>query len=123
MFICNHLGGCDPLSNTSTYNDIPITYDEEKYNELRESGTQCAATQQRVLARMRMQHSAAQRHAHTGMDDLLAKHVSHLFVRDPLVIFKERIEMDAQTNVDHFENLQARTHAHMHAHGHAHGHT
>ena len=62
-------------------------------------------------------------HAHTGMDDLLAKHVSHLFVRDPLVIFKERIEMDAQTNVDHFENLQARTHAHMHAHGHAHGHT
>ena len=67
-----------------------------------------------------------------GVDDLLAKHVAHLFIRDPLVIYgitritldvstvccmlmlvwllfsvvaEERIEIDDATNVDHFEVL------------------
>ncbi len=28
MYICNHLGGCDPLSCTDMYNDVPVSYDE-----------------------------------------------------------------------------------------------
>ncbi|KAL1504363.1 hypothetical protein AB1Y20_010769 [Prymnesium parvum] len=41
-----------------------------------------------------------------GIDPELAQHVAHLFVRDPLVIMKDRIELD-DTETDHFENLQS----------------
>ena len=39
----------------------------------------------------------------SGVDDLLSKHVSHLFIRDPLVIFSETIDQDDTTSSDHFE--------------------
>lgn len=42
-----------------------------------------------------------------GMDELLATHIAHLFVRDPLVVFKEHIEIDDALRTDHFENLQS----------------
>ena len=38
-----------------------------------------------------------------GIDPLLAKHIAHLFIRDPLVIYDNRIELDATQNSDHFE--------------------
>lgn len=41
------------------------------------------------------------------MDDLLAKHFAHLWIRDPLVIFQDRIDLDNTTHVDHFENIQS----------------
>jgi hypothetical protein len=41
-----------------------------------------------------------------GMDDLLAKHFAHLFIRDPLVIFSETIDQDDETMSDHFEVSQ-----------------
>jgi len=43
-----------------------------------------------------------------GIDERLAKHVAHLFVRDPLVVFSERIsEVDDKTSTEHFENIQS----------------
>ncbi|CAG8762948.1 35205_t:CDS:10, partial [Racocetra persica] len=42
-----------------------------------------------------------------GIDELLARHISHLFIRDPLVIFKERLEHDDDDYYDHFENIQS----------------
>lgn len=42
-----------------------------------------------------------------GVDAVLARHIAHLFIRDPLVIYKERIELDNATNSDHFENIQS----------------
>lgn len=39
----------------------------------------------------------------SGIDDLLAKHISHLFVRDPLVIFSELKDQDDERSMDHFE--------------------
>jgi glutamate--cysteine ligase catalytic subunit len=42
-----------------------------------------------------------------GVDDLLAKHYSHLFIRDPLVIFKELLHLDDAASSDHFENIQS----------------
>jgi len=42
-----------------------------------------------------------------GVDDRLAKHVAHLFIRDPLVIFSERIHVDDKETTDHFENIQS----------------
>lgn len=40
-------------------------------------------------------------------DPLLVQHFSHLFIRDPLVIFEELIEQDDSVSTDHFENIQS----------------
>lgn len=40
-------------------------------------------------------------------DPLLVQHFSHLFIRDPLVIFEERIDQDDENSNDHFENIQS----------------
>jgi len=48
-----------------------------------------------------------QRLREAGVDAVLAAHVGHLFVRDPLVIFSENVDLDDTTSVDHFENLQS----------------
>ncbi|PVH17186.1 uncharacterized protein CXQ87_000067 [Candidozyma duobushaemuli] len=40
-------------------------------------------------------------------DPLLAHHFAHLFIRDPLVIFSERVNQDNTLENDHFENLQS----------------
>ncbi|TPX70410.1 glutamate---cysteine ligase [Spizellomyces sp. 'palustris'] len=61
------------------YNDINPPYDEKIYQKLVEG----------------------------GVDDLLAKHYAHLFIRDPLVIFQELLEQDDQLSSDHFENIQS----------------
>lgn len=42
-----------------------------------------------------------------GMDDALAKHFAWLFIRDPLVIYKELINQDPNLSSDHFENIQS----------------
>ncbi|KAI8086863.1 glutamate-cysteine ligase-domain-containing protein [Gilbertella persicaria] len=71
------------LSNDSTYkakyDDIDLVYDEAIYKRLRER----------------------------DVDDKLAKHVAHLFIRDPLVVFKELLNVDDKESSDHFENLQS----------------
>jgi hypothetical protein len=38
-----------------------------------------------------------------GVDELLALHYAHLFVRDPLVIFQELLDVDDLQSADHFE--------------------
>lgn len=42
-----------------------------------------------------------------GVDSLLSKHFAHLFIRDPLVIYSDKIEIDDEKNTDHFENIQS----------------
>lgn len=64
----------DPMFK-SKYNDIDLVYDEKIYDKLRSN----------------------------GIDDQLAKHVSHLFIRDPLVIFRELLDQDDSVSSDHFE--------------------
>ncbi|KAJ7346569.1 glutamate-cysteine ligase catalytic subunit [Mycena albidolilacea] len=65
--------------NRPEYNDNPLPYDESIYSRLREH----------------------------GLDDLLSKHISHLFIRDPLVVFSETLDQDDEKSSDHFENLQS----------------
>ncbi|OJJ60555.1 hypothetical protein ASPSYDRAFT_87136 [Aspergillus sydowii CBS 593.65] len=48
-----------------------------------------------------------------GMDDLLATHFAHLFIRDPIVIFSEDLEELDLNKADHFENLQSTNWQHM----------
>lgn len=42
-----------------------------------------------------------------GLDDKIASHIAHLFIRDPLVQFGETIEQDDSASMDHFENIQS----------------
>uniref|UniRef100_A0A8C7S6P7 Glutamate--cysteine ligase n=1 Tax=Oncorhynchus mykiss TaxID=8022 RepID=A0A8C7S6P7_ONCMY len=41
------------------------------------------------------------------IDKLLAQHIAHLFIRDPLSLFEENIYLDDENESDHFENLQS----------------
>ncbi|GAM28064.1 hypothetical protein SAMD00019534_112400 [Acytostelium subglobosum LB1] len=61
------------------YNDLPLVYDKPS------------------LERM----------VGAGMDEQLARHFAHLFIRDPLVIYSDKIELDDKTHSDHFENIQS----------------
>ncbi|CAI6332339.1 unnamed protein product [Periconia digitata] len=51
--------------------------------------------------------------AEGGMDDLLATHFAHLFIRDPIVVFAEDLETLDLSKADHFENLQSTNWQHM----------
>lgn len=42
-----------------------------------------------------------------GIDAVLSRHVAHLFIRDPLVIFDDALEVDDELESDHFENIQS----------------
>ena len=38
-----------------------------------------------------------------GIDHTLARHISHLFIRDPLTLFEEQLKLDDTKDTDHFE--------------------
>ncbi len=38
-----------------------------------------------------------------GVDDLLAQHIAHLFIRDPISLFAEKLEQSPDNETDHFE--------------------
>jgi hypothetical protein len=42
-------------------------------------------------------------HPSSGVDILLARHLAHLFIRDPLVIYDGKLELDDTQTSDHFE--------------------
>ncbi|KAG5980457.1 Zn finger-containing GTPase- Activating Protein for ARF [Claviceps digitariae] len=48
-----------------------------------------------------------------GMDDRLATHFAHLFIRDPIVIFEEDLQELDLSKTDHFENIQSTNWQHM----------
>ncbi|CAL8080435.1 unnamed protein product [Calicophoron daubneyi] len=62
------------------YNDLPLVYDPVFYNKL----------------------------VAEGVDHLLAKHVAHLFIRDPISAFGDRlVPPPDEVFVEHFENIQS----------------
>lgn len=61
------------------YNDVEALIDEESYRTLLEN----------------------------GVDERLAKHVAHLFIRDPLVIYEESVHSQNELSTEHFENIQS----------------
>ena len=42
-----------------------------------------------------------------GIDEQLAKHVAHLFIRDPLAVYKEQLDISDEDEMDHFENINS----------------
>lgn len=61
------------------YNDVPLVYDEKIYQRLREG----------------------------EIDHLLAQHVAHLFIRDSVSLFSEKVHQNDEEDTDHFENIQS----------------
>lgn len=61
------------------YNDISLVKDTELFEEL----------------------------VKNGIDTSMANHISHLFIRDPLVLFEEKLQIDDEVETDHFENIQS----------------
>ncbi|KYM80075.1 Glutamate--cysteine ligase catalytic subunit, partial [Atta colombica] len=59
------------------YNDVPLTYDDEIYKQLLEN----------------------------GIDHLLAQHIAHLFIRDSVSLFSEKVHQNDLEDTDHFELL------------------
>lgn len=64
---------------SESYNDIPLQYDDKIYKQLIDG----------------------------GIDNLLAQHVAHMFTRDPLQVYRERIEQDDMKTTEHFETVQS----------------
>ncbi|XP_066138172.1 glutamate--cysteine ligase [Euwallacea fornicatus] len=61
------------------YNDLAVLYNEEDYKKLRDN----------------------------GIDHLLAQHIAHLFIRDTVSLFSEKINQNDEEDTDHFENIQS----------------
>lgn len=61
------------------YNDMKLVVDQESEKTLREA----------------------------GMDPILANHFAHLWIRDPMTLWGERVELDDEKESDHFENIQS----------------
>lgn len=65
--------------SSAAFNDVPLVMNEEYYKEMKEA----------------------------GIDDLLARHIAHLFIRDPISLFSEKVQITDETDTDHFENIQS----------------
>lgn len=65
----------DSKMNKPEYNDTEVLVDKESYNDL----------------------------ISNDVDPILAKHIAHLFVRDPLVVYEDRIVVDDNSTTEHFE--------------------
>ncbi|KAI0036964.1 glutamate-cysteine ligase catalytic subunit [Vararia minispora EC-137] len=72
----------DTWMNRPEYNDTDVPYDLAIYDRLVKDGEFC-------------------------IDAHLSKHLAHLFIRDPIVIFSELLDQDDETSMDHFENIQS----------------
>ncbi|EER00419.1 Glutamate--cysteine ligase catalytic subunit, putative [Perkinsus marinus ATCC 50983] len=46
-----------------------------------------------------------QRLLDAGMDEVLADYFAYIFYRDPMIIFKERIHLDNEHSIEHFEGM------------------
>ena len=69
---------CYVSEQGAAYNDVRVVKDEQFYARLLEN----------------------------GVDSLMAQHVAHLFVRDPIILFKEQLH-ESPTSIEHFENIQS----------------
>ncbi|KAI5714919.1 hypothetical protein M8J77_007537 [Diaphorina citri] len=61
------------------YNDVPLIYDRDIYNQLIQN----------------------------GIDPMLSQHIAHLFIRDTVSLFNEKVHQNDEIDTDHFENIQS----------------
>lgn len=78
------------------YNDLPLVYDTKIYEELISKGDTLLIEFQKLSTYFN--HDLL-----IGIDHLLARHLAHLFIRDPLVVYRETLDQDDTKSLDHFE--------------------
>ncbi len=79
---CRYASISSYISDCSTkynYNDLDLVHNKEIYDELKQK----------------------------GVKEAMAKHISHLFIRDTVSLFSEKIDQDDEKETDHFENIQS----------------
>ncbi len=79
--------------NKSRYDSIDCYLSEEnaKYNDLN------MIKDDQIYAQL----------VENGIDAAMAAHISHLFIRDPLVLFREKLDINDAEETDSFENIQS----------------
>ena len=88
---------CYISPESAPYNDIEIVQDMDVFRKLTDNGRSIVSlTHVHVLF------------APLGIDPLLAQHIAHLFIRDPVILFEEKLEIDDTKMADHFEVSQFR---------------
>ena len=50
----------------------------------------------------------------TGIDHALAQHIAHLFIRDPVILFSEKLHLNDAKDTDHFEVQIIKFSSHSH---------
>ncbi|XP_065844045.1 glutamate--cysteine ligase catalytic subunit-like [Oscarella lobularis] len=75
----SRFGSVDSYLASDKYNDIPIQCEPDVLKELLDE----------------------------GVDMLLAQHIAHLFIRDTVSLFSEKIYQNLENESDHFENIQS----------------
>lgn len=97
------------------YNDIELTIDDEVNKQLLDAGKRTHLRLQCVRFAFDTPlgvktaeagpclFSSALFCTVAGIDKLLAQHIAHLFIRDPLSLFQEKIHLDDENESDHFE--------------------
>ncbi|CAF2579027.1 unnamed protein product [Rotaria sp. Silwood2] len=70
---------CYISPDSAVYNDIDVVQDKDIFHKLIEN----------------------------GIDHLLAQHLAHLFIRDPLILYEEMLHIDDTKDTDHFENINS----------------
>ncbi|KAG8719529.1 hypothetical protein FRC08_002598 [Ceratobasidium sp. 394] len=67
------------LKNSDEYNNIPVPFNQDIYDRLRQD----------------------------NVDDLLAKHLAHIFIRDPLCLFSNVRQVSDTDSTEHFDSIQS----------------
>ncbi|CCH62574.1 hypothetical protein TBLA_0H02900 [Henningerozyma blattae CBS 6284] len=104
---CSKFGGIDPSCQPdiehgipkSRYSSVDLFLGGNKYFTRKYNNTDVPVNET-VLQKL-LENDLA------PLDYDLAKHFSHLFIRDPLVIFEELIDQDNSHSTNHFENIQS----------------
>ena len=82
----------DSFLANEDYNDREVVYDPQVFQQLKEGGGWAY-----------LFHYVCVLTVVAGVDDLLAQHIAHLFIRDPISLFAEKLEQNVETETDHFE--------------------
>ena len=69
---------CYLTKNGQKYNDTPLVYDKTYYDMM----------------------------VANNVEPTIARHIAHLFIRDPVILYKEKLEQSDE-DTDHFENIQS----------------
>jgi glutamate--cysteine ligase catalytic subunit len=87
---------CYLSPDSAIYNDIDVIQDPTAFRNLTEHGSSSYIRMSTFSCMIISRYDL-------GIDHLLAQHVAHLFVRDTLALFEEKLHLDDTQDADHFE--------------------